>query len=127
MSVIQNRQEKFRAPGLFALVGVGLVVGYSLHLAGFAGWMTLAVAGASLLAAGAQGEKTEGEECRGDAVARREVRSAFGGRNLGALENGAVGAQHIDGAQDHAPGGRTGHSRRRPDLDVSSGCHARPL
>ena len=53
MSVIQKRQEKFRAPGLLALVGVGLVVGYSLHLAGFAGWMTLAVAGASLLAAGA--------------------------------------------------------------------------
>jgi hypothetical protein len=53
MSVIQNRQGKLGAPGLLALVGVGLVVGYILHLAGFYGWMTLAVAGASLLAAGA--------------------------------------------------------------------------
>jgi hypothetical protein len=52
MSIIQNRQEKFGLPGLFVLVGIGLIVGYSLHLAGFAGWMTLAVAGASLLAAG---------------------------------------------------------------------------
>lgn len=53
MSVIQNPQGKFRAPVLLALVGIGLVMGYSLHLAGFASWMTLAVAGASLLAAGA--------------------------------------------------------------------------
>lgn len=52
MSVIQNRQTKPGAPGLLALVGVGLVVGYSLQLAGFTGWMTLAVAGASLLVAG---------------------------------------------------------------------------
>lgn len=53
MSVIQNRHEKFGALGLLALVGIGLVVGYNLHLAGFASWMTLAVASASLLATGA--------------------------------------------------------------------------
>ncbi len=53
MSVIHNHQEKIWASGLLVLVGIGLVVGYSLHLVGFASWMTLAVAGASLLAAGA--------------------------------------------------------------------------
>jgi hypothetical protein len=52
MSIMQNRQEIYGTAGLLALVGVGLVVGYSLHLAGFTGWMTLAVAGASLLIAG---------------------------------------------------------------------------
>ena len=44
------RSARFRVPLLLALVGIGLCVGYSLHLAGFAGWMTLAVAGASLFA-----------------------------------------------------------------------------
>lgn len=52
MSIMQNRQEIYGTTGLLALVGVGLVVGYSLHLTGFTGWMTLAVAGASLLIAG---------------------------------------------------------------------------
>ncbi len=33
--------------------GTALGVGYILHLAGFGGWMTLAIAGASLFAAGA--------------------------------------------------------------------------
>jgi hypothetical protein len=36
---------------LLTVSGVGLVVGYLLHLAAFGGWMTLAVAGASLVAA----------------------------------------------------------------------------
>lgn len=53
MSIIQNHQEKMGAPGLLALSGVGLVAGYNLHMTGFAGWMTLVVAGASFLAAGA--------------------------------------------------------------------------
>lgn len=53
MSILQNHQRKLWAPVLLALSGIGLVVGYSLHLAGFKGWMTLAVAGASLLSAGA--------------------------------------------------------------------------
>ena len=39
--------------GLLTVSGVALVLGYLVHLAGFGGWMTLAVAGASLLAAGA--------------------------------------------------------------------------
>jgi uncharacterized membrane protein YjjP (DUF1212 family) len=38
---------------LLTVSGVALVSGYLLHLAGFGGWLTLAVAGASLLAAGA--------------------------------------------------------------------------
>jgi hypothetical protein len=33
--------------------GIVLGVGYTLHLAGFGGWMTLAIGGASLFAAGA--------------------------------------------------------------------------
>ena len=45
--------DRFRIPLLLALVGVGLCVGYGLHLAGFAGWITLAVAGVTLLAGGA--------------------------------------------------------------------------
>jgi len=36
---------------LLMVSGMALIVGYLLHLAGFGGWMTLAVAGASLLAA----------------------------------------------------------------------------
>lgn len=42
MSIIHNRQEKFGAPGLLALVGIGLVVGYSLHLAKACIWLKLA-------------------------------------------------------------------------------------
>ncbi len=38
---------------LLTVSGVALIIGYLWHLAGFGGWMTLAVAGASLLAAGA--------------------------------------------------------------------------
>ena len=37
---------------LLTVSGVALVIGYLLHLAGFSGWLTLVVAGASLLAAG---------------------------------------------------------------------------
>jgi hypothetical protein len=47
------RSVRLGAPALLALAGIGLGVGYSLGLAGFAGWMTLALAGASLLAGGA--------------------------------------------------------------------------
>ncbi len=36
---------------LLTVSGVALIIGYLFHLAGFGGWMTLAVAGASLLAA----------------------------------------------------------------------------
>jgi uncharacterized membrane protein (UPF0136 family) len=39
--------------GLLTVSGLALVCGYLLHLAGFGGWLTLVVAGASLLAAGA--------------------------------------------------------------------------
>ncbi len=43
MSIIHNRQEKFGAPGLLALVGIGMVVGYSLHLAKACIWLKLAL------------------------------------------------------------------------------------
>jgi hypothetical protein len=36
---------------LLAVSGLTLIIGYLLHLAGFGSWLTLAVAGASLLAA----------------------------------------------------------------------------
>lgn len=52
MSKTQNPQEIYGTAGLLALVVVGLVVGFILLLAGFSGWMTLVVAGASLLATG---------------------------------------------------------------------------
>jgi uncharacterized membrane protein (UPF0136 family) len=38
---------------LLTVSGLALIGGYLLHLGGFGGWLTLAVAGASLLAAGA--------------------------------------------------------------------------
>ena len=41
------RSVRLGAPALLILVGISLGVGYGLHLAGFAGWLTLALAGAS--------------------------------------------------------------------------------
>lgn len=41
----------FKISALLGLVGLGLCVGYGLSLSGFAGWITLAVAGATLVAA----------------------------------------------------------------------------
>ncbi|NCF68613.1 MAG: hypothetical protein GWP61_21850 [Chloroflexi bacterium] len=47
-----NRFTRKVAPSLLFAGGVSLGVGYLLHLAGFGGWLTLVIAGASLFAAG---------------------------------------------------------------------------
>lgn len=39
-----------KLPAMLVMAAVGLGVGYGLQLSGFTGWMTLAVAGATLLA-----------------------------------------------------------------------------
>ena len=49
----KNSVTRGIAPALLFAGGIGLGVGYLLHLAGFGGWMTLVIAGATLFAAGA--------------------------------------------------------------------------
>ena len=49
---VNNRFSRRVAPALLFAGGVTLGVGYLLHLAGFGGWLTLVIAGASLFAAG---------------------------------------------------------------------------
>ena len=48
----RNRLTRGVAPALLAAGGITLIIGYLIHLAGFAGWLTLVIAGASLFAAG---------------------------------------------------------------------------
>jgi len=48
----RNRLTRGIAPALLVVGGITLGVGYLIHLAGFAGWLTLVIAGASLFAAG---------------------------------------------------------------------------
>ena len=49
---LSNRIPRWIAPALLFVSGLVLGVGYNLHLAGFIGWVTLVIAGASLFSAG---------------------------------------------------------------------------
>ncbi len=53
MMINHVRPLHLSASVFLALCGIGLGIGHSLHLASFTDWVTLAVAGSSLFAAGA--------------------------------------------------------------------------
>ena len=47
-----SRYPRWLAPALLFIAGVTLIAGYNMHLAGFTGWATLVIAGASLFVSG---------------------------------------------------------------------------
>ena len=62
-------------------------------------------------------QKGSGKNKSGDLFAERQIRDASGVRHCWTLEGLAEGAEHVDGADDHAPESEDGG-----DLDASKGA-----